>query len=329
MLERDEKTAGPVNPDGRSQAGRSADRGGTRTEAKTKDQAFSQAAKKKQVTPSLGGIPFYWREPYRLWTLWDMLDAYAHGFCRYQHRLQRLTNVLSQRQYRARLLPDRQWNWVVQEMRTLELWAKVLNLRSTVAKINRVISANNRKAGDLSRDLGELVEICLDELESEKFLYLTPIKADIYKFALLDWHRILERVAPSAISDGEHGDQCYALGQPTASVYHFMRVMNVLVNLLAIRLAVSLTTRDGREKTWGQLTTEMEHKVNAFAPDNAAKERRQFYTQAVAHLSAANIAWRGDTMHPKAEYTDAEALEILQHVKTFARHFCEGYDKHT
>jgi hypothetical protein len=45
------------------------------------------------------------------------------------------------------------------------------------------------------------------------------------------------------------------------------------------------------------------------------KERVGRRSEAVAHLQNVKDAWRNDTMHPRAVYTEQQAVEILQHSK--------------
>ena len=60
----------------------------------------------------------------------------------------------------------------------------------------------------------------------------------------------------------------------------------------------------------------------AVMPETSATEmdRKKQVQQVRAHLHAVRIAWRNDTMHPKATYTEEEAKELLGHVLAFLRH---------
>lgn len=257
-----------------------------------------------------------------------MLSNYAHSFCKAMYALTKLAQDLNSRKA---VLNDDEFRRYVCELRMLRGQCEFLGLEATVDKIDRIIMGG---AATLEHDLEELVRICIADLRSRQFLYVERSRASEYYDSLAEWANILGGPAIASVPDGENASKCYALGMPTACVFHLMRVMEVLVKLLSDRLGVSRERKDGREKTWGQLLTEMQPKVNGFDALKVAKERRAFYSEAVAHFTAVNIAWRTDTIHAHPhqfakEYSDAEAYDILRNVKTFGKHFCEGYDKYS
>jgi hypothetical protein len=97
-------------------------------------------------------------------------------------------------------------------------------------------------------------------------------------------------------------------------VFHLMRVMERGVQILGNKFGV----RNVETKLWGNITNEMRQKVEAL-PDKTAPEKlnKEKPTEVWVHLDHVRIAWRNTTMHPKQTYTESEAKDIMEKVRSF------------
>jgi uncharacterized protein YwgA len=72
----------------------------------------------------------------------------------------------------------------------------------------------------------------------------------------------------------------------------------------------------GARQDWGILLSEINKKIESM-PKGAEKNN---WSQVHANLYHVKQAWRNETMHPKATYTEEEAREVFDAMKAFSRH---------
>jgi hypothetical protein len=89
-----------------------------------------------------------------------------------------------------------------------------------------------------------------------------------------------------------------------------MRAMEAAVQRLSAELGIRNINRE-----WGKLLSDIGGKI-----ENMPKgEKRDDWSQVHANLYHVKQAWRNDTMHPKATYTEEEAREVFEAMKAFMR----------
>ena len=156
-----------------------------------------------------------------------------------------------------------------------------------------------------------------DALKTEMFLHVHSSVSHLYGNRQLFGADVLSKF-PKSIEDVESAGNCLALGQPTACVFHLMRVMEDGVQSLGRKLKVRI---DVKVETWHQI---LEHVDMAIAsmPNKTSIQRKRKETRANTSvlLSHVRIAWRNDVMHPKKAYTLEEAKEVFDAAKAFMRH---------
>lgn len=115
---------------------------------------------------------------------------------------------------------------------------------------------------------------------------------------------------PGVLDDAREAGSCLALDRPTACVFHLMRVMETGVQEFGNSLGVAVP----EEKCWQNILDEVNKAIKSLPSKDS---RTADLSRAAAALYSVKVAWRNQVMHPKDVYTNLEAAEILQHVKSF------------
>lgn len=106
------------------------------------------------------------------------------------------------------------------------------------------------------------------------------------------------------------------ISEPTAAVFHLMRVMEIALRALAKKLDV--TTIDPEVESWNKITDHVNKAITALPAKTAPEQARKAKPGAVsAHLNSVRIAWRNEVMHPKQSYSREEARAIFNAVRAF------------
>jgi HEPN domain-containing protein len=148
------------------------------------------------------------------------------------------------------------------------------------------------------------------ELTAEHIFVLSATKATYYKPETPLFGTAVEDAFPLSKEDIEEAGKCLALGRSTAAVFHLSRAMEAAVQALSQKLGMTNLNRE-----WGKLLSEMKGKIEVL-PAGDLKNRWSENHSLLYHVKQ---AWRNDVMHPKATYTDEQALEVFQAMRSFMR----------
>jgi len=181
--------------------------------------------------------------------------------------------------------------------------------------IKRLESAGSYLSRDLlRRDILSLRLRIQDDLKQEFFFHLSGADVPLYS-ADQPFGAEVYRRFPKATEDIAEAAKCLALQRPTAAVFHLMRVMELALRALAMKLKVSI---DPEVESWNKITDHANKAVNNLAARTAAEQKRKAkFGAALAHLNSVRIAWRNEVMHPKQSYTRDEAYVIYIAVQAF------------
>ena len=117
---------------------------------------------------------------------------------------------------------------------------------------------------------------------------------------------------PKASEEISEAAKCLALKRNTAAVFHLMRAMELAVQ----RLAEALGKSNPSEKVWGFILADIHTAIEAMPKG----PERDAWSASHAHLYHVKQAWRNDTMHPKTTYTEQQAQDVFDAVKSFMCH---------
>jgi hypothetical protein len=181
------------------------------------------------------------------------------------------------------------------------------------AHTDRIVQELSKEiaAKDFAVLLNELYNRLIDEFNALHFISLTKAETEYYQPSDPLFGREVEDKLAKVIEDISEAGKCLGLRRSTAAVFHLMRIMEVGVQALGTKLGVTLAN----EKMWQVILDQINVKVKALGNDPMAKE----YAAISAHLYNVKLAWRNETMHPKATYTAEEAEGIFASVRAFMK----------
>jgi len=164
----------------------------------------------------------------------------------------------------------------------------------------------------LHHKLDEMQLQLFDELNLLK-LYLVPSwLADLYDNPQPFGEAVFDAF-PSAILDSQNAAKCLALGQPTASMFHLMRVMERGLTAYAANLGISYAP--SWEAYIRQLNKEFD--VEFDKKSKTWKKIEPFHKQIMGDIIAIKIAWRNPTIHIVNDYDENEATRSFAAVQGF------------
>jgi hypothetical protein len=196
---------------------------------------------------------------------------------------------------------------------------KQLELHATLDRIERF--QRNLKTGmNLNAFLGEL-RVLRETLEDGiryKYFYHYPDEKvrRLLKFEV-DWGAIIAQDKfPSSRADAFAATDCYALGLPTACVFHAMRVLEHGLRALAKDVGETFDVQQ-----WHNIIEQIESRAAQEAktlPRGMPKtERLQFLSEAAKEFRYFKDGWRNYVSHDRVTYDDLEAQGALDHVRAF------------
>ena len=173
----------------------------------------------------------------------------------------------------------------------------LLFLDSKDPKESRFIEFTNELYGRLA-----------DELNTNQFFSLEPANALLFGEPDRFGSEVASRF-PNAAFDIEESAKCLALGRGTACVFHLMRVLELALYELGMKLGLTLVA----EKNWQKIINDMNGAVNKLPrTTQPEKEYLAKCSETVLHFQHVKDAWRNDVMHPRDVYTEEQALEVFE-----------------
>lgn len=150
-----------------------------------------------------------------------------------------------------------------------------------------------------------------DDLGEQAFYYIKPEDAKAVTNPPEPWNRITQAF-PSTTDDADCAWQCIALGQPTAAVFHALRVVEKGLQQLNIALKTKIS-KVADSQGWARLIESLEsaaRKLGGKHPTKTIAKKRQKLLDALGSVSVIKDAWRDYVMHATVAY-DADAARII------------------
>lgn len=200
---------------------------------------------------------------------------------------------------------------VIAELNRVEI--KIATMRN-YEECNGIIIEGLRGA------ISHLVHRMNDEMNSEFFFHVKRSDLSFYgKKDLLG--SLVSRHFPSLTSDIEAAGNCLALRQPTACVFHLMRVMEKGTQVLGKKLKVVI---DPEIETWNKVLDHVDKQIRLLPTVTARqKAKKAAFAEVSSYLHQVRIAWRNEVMHPKATYTQEEARDVFSASRAFMNHLSQ------
>ncbi|SRR5581483_493729 len=158
------------------------------------------------------------------------------------------------------------------------------------------------------------------ELKQRLFLYVPPERAKFWpkQHEPHPFGEAVRQSFPSAAFDIHYAAIALATSLSTASVFHQMRALESALSVLGKQFGIDLS-----HTNWNPTIEQIESKIREMHKDPTwkakpdCKELQEFYAQAATHFAILKDAWRNYTMHARGKYTQDEAEQIFDTVKSF------------
>jgi len=200
-----------------------------------------------------------------------------------------------------------------------------------IAQIDTLVQAFHdgsidRRPAVLRAQIQSVVDGIHHTMEKRKFMILSEEEAGFYGNLNLFGESFQEQYPARAFIDGLQAGRAYAVGLPTACVFHCMRVAEYGLRKLAANsmLRVKITDRGKpcpiEYGTWNKVITAIRAKIAKIRlrPDSGKKEADlQFFSSAADHCEYMKDIWRNELSHARRSYKKEEALSVINRVKEF------------
>ena len=269
-------------------------------------------------TPSGGGS--------RLVSLWDMLRFYADKFVDVLNTLDLVEGMLVDP--KSALDSEERLSFVGGQVQHLHDQLLELNLQLSAKAASRLLfgitNVSREKPevwAEYFKKYNEILRTRVaDELEGKAIYYISD-HVDLLSESPLFGGKVDESF-PSAQYDISEAGRCLALRRSTACVVHLMRALECGLSSLASELGISLKTEN-----WNTILNDIENEIrsrNKTTHGEVWKNKDEpFFAEAATHFRFIKNAWRNHAAHGRVKYTDEEAQEIYDSVRSFMRHLSE------
>jgi hypothetical protein len=193
--------------------------------------------------------------------------------------------------------------------------AKFLGLNTS----EKLIASALHDVPATSREYRLLVRAVEAELEGKTFVFIPEHAAKYFEF-----DDILSADAKEAFSNSyaeiRAAGNCFAAGLHTACVFHAMRASEIGLRAMAVSLEVSFPDKPIELAEWQNLLDQIDSKIveKKKLPRSIEKdEELHFYSQASTQLRFFKDGWRVRVAHTRANYSEAQAKDVLDHVRSF------------
>lgn len=267
-------------------------------------------------------------EPYRLWSLFDMLHHLGGNWHAIANNLERLRwlIVLCPKQDDAlqQFLTVRGdvCRWLGTEINEMPF---SVSLRRQVARLTDTVNGlvapvDETTASMLCARIDELNFNIQSELEEQLFFVVPASHKKWFTFGdVAIFGTAVADAFPDSTPDIAEAGRCYALDRWTASVFHLMRALELALHKWARELGVDQFSAIELEN-WKNILDAAEKKVKELdgQSKSATKDKElKYYGETLGRYRAIKDAWRNHVAHARERYDEGRALSILNNVKEF------------
>lgn len=269
------------------------------------NQGLSNKTFNKNVFPWL-------TNPFQLWSLMDILRAYAESFISLGQLFGRNYYTLYTSSPNSPLT-DEGRDKVKRFLSLTKAQCKQLNLTVSEAILSKAI--NNPP--ESHRELEILMNVVKEEISSQLFLFVPSHRVNYYEWG--NDFMLLEDSFPEACKELERAGKCYAVGEYTACVFHSMRAAEIGLRTLAVHLNVTFP-HEITLAEWNALINKCDHEIKEqqqLPKSEARDEELKFCSEAASQFRYFKNAYRIFVAHARESYGEDQALSIMTRTKEF------------
>jgi hypothetical protein len=167
----------------------------------------------------------------------------------------------------------------------------------------------------LSNEVRVLLETVTSGLKSQSIYRYPKAKADVLWSWQADWAAVT-KAFPSSQTDVFAGVDLWALGHATASIFHFMRVLEHGLRALAQDVGKTFDVQN-----WQNIIDQIESEIRQLGKTLSSgiekTERLQFLSEAAKEFVYFKDGWRNYVSHGRGIYDEHQARSVMEHVRAF------------
>ena len=281
--------------------------------------------------------PCPWAEnPYRLVSLWKMLQVHARRFVTLLDDVGRLQlqcangtaldnpevigSVLSAVRQDCTLLGLVSASKQIETIRdVMAAWTQGVAPRSWAELANLVAELRRRIEEDLEESVffqvsPESVRRCFRRTRKDGMTELALKMPEEFFGAEVSQN------FQSAAKAVEDAAKCFSRGCYTACVFHLLRVLEIGVRALGKSLG-NPSIDPKKNPTWESVLRKCDEELQKPHAQRSQEWQSDpvFFSEATANLRAVKDAWRNPTMHVERDYDEEEAWQVLNALRAFMR----------
>ena len=291
-----------------------------------------QAIQEVRAEPVIPGVndPTVWpwqAEPYKLWSLLDMLRHYAGNWLAVITNLERLRwlHVLAgtgDANARGQLEINQEQMFVALETEARDLPFSYSLRKQLVRVKERAASAiGNSDHQSALTLIDELLYNVQAELETNLFLCIPAPHRPYFERGLDIFGPAVLTVFPECSKDIAAAGRCLALEEPTACVFHLMRILEHGLRAMAEKVGLAASAME--RENWKNVIDQIERRIRQQEQEpNSAEKAAQLKvrSEAAVQFRYFKDAWRNHVTHSRVTYDPRDAESIYVHVKEFMQH---------
>ncbi len=257
---------------------------------------------------------------YGLRSLLEMIELDACNFYQATAIFEGMKSVIEANQEdKNELVPDGYKTYLSVHARILANYLGVLNVKITLRaheELEVELMRGDLTWGKLWNALEFLSKVLTNELGELKVLVIDAKKIKYFEPKTALFGKPFEERFISSAFELDEAAKCLALGRPTASVFHLMRMMEIAVRAVARCLGISDPIQPA-DRNWGAVLRKVREGIDLKWPTVAARSSGdgELFDALYASLDAVKNPWRNP--HPANKYTDDEAEHIFMAVRGF------------
>lgn len=168
------------------------------------------------------------------------------------------------------------------------------------------------------REFNILTDTVMSEMKNTLFLFVPPHAASYYERDDLVTDAVVTAF-PKASEEIRLAGTCFAAGLGTSCVFHAMRAAEIGVRALATAMELKLKHSVELED-WQAIQNSAKARIEEIGQQRRSDDRDkdlEFYSQACAQFQFFKDGWRVRVMHARASYTEPQAKDAIDHVRSF------------
>jgi hypothetical protein len=233
-------------------------------------------------------------------------------------------------------LADPHKSRIVENLKFVSMKCREMSLPSAEHRLDRIYTAMNigTNYSDFGNELIVLKQSIEDDVQFERFYHYPKELFNAVLRMEADWAATFIAFPSKEMKfEVSSGVDCYALGQPTSAIFHFMRAAEFGLRALARERRIRLGKNKPIEwATWQQILQKLgvaQKAIESWKAGNKKDAALSFYTGAIASLHSFKNEFRNMVMHVRKEYEMEDAAKALRQVRDFTNDISQRVGENT